>query len=114
MGTRCGEVLGQGRVAEGFDADADLGRGLWGGTEVLAEHLEDAQLATLLLRAYVLEPAHPHCGHRPMGQVHPGGDLDASSGRKPALEPSLLLPHDLAIAEPLLPVRAPDWTGPAP
>ncbi len=60
---RGGEVLGQPRVAERLDADAHLGRGrvrLHG----VAEDLEHADLAALLLRRVVLEPAQPQRRHR--------------------------------------------------
>ena len=72
---RRGEVLPQRRVAERLDADADLGRRRYGGQRP-AEHLDDAELAALLLGGVVLEAAEPHRRHRPRRDRHRAADRD--------------------------------------
>ena len=110
---RSGEVLGQRRVAERLDPDADLGRGVGDRTEVLAEDLEHAELAAPELLVVVLEAGQPQRGHRPVRELHPGGDLDAAAGGQPALEAVLLLEDGLAVGEVLLAEAAAERAGPA-
>ena len=59
----------------------------------------------------VLQPHHPHGGHRAGGEVHARADLERAVARRPAPLRRLRLADGLAVAERLLPDGAPDGTG---
>ena len=86
-----GEVLGEVRVADLLEADADLG-GL-ARDHVLAEDLGHADLAAVV--GLLLEPAQPERRHRPRRDRHPAADLEVAAVLEVAGERRLLLADQL-------------------
>lgn len=79
------------------------------GLQSLSEDLEDADLGGAC--RLVLQPDHPHGGHRPRAELHPRADLEPPVVRRPAPLGRLGLAHHQAVAERLLPDRAADRAG---
>jgi hypothetical protein len=104
------ELVGDRRIAEGVHAHAH-GRGRRAAVRLqgVAEDLEDADLRAA--RRLVLQPDHPHRGHRPRAEIHARADLDQPVVRRPAPVRRLELAHHHAVAERLLSDRAADRPG---